>query len=60
MLHALLSVLAATLWVRAARLLCVAGEKPLTQIAICIFSPLICLHIFITSLTQCILERREA
>ena len=59
MLQALLFFLVATIWVRLARILCVAAESPLMQVLVFVVSPIIYLHIFVMSVAQCVLDWRE-
>jgi hypothetical protein len=61
MLQTFLCVVAAAIWVRAARLLR-AGSEPhfLMQVLVFVASPLICLHIFVVSVTECLLETHDA
>jgi hypothetical protein len=61
MLQTLLCVVVATIWVRAARLLRAGNEqRVLMRILVFVASPLICLHIFVVSVTQCLLEMHDA
>ena len=61
MLQTLLCVAAAAIWVRAARLLRAGNEQGvMMQVLVFMASPFICLHIFVISVTQCLLDMHDA